>query len=98
MDISTVVAHSLEWYEDAGKLSGIVIDEEKIEPENRIPRITSATWCVKTSRIRFLRIVSIDLCRKYENGAVGTFTHCVALKGHDYSCELEVFADGYQMK
>ena len=46
MDVSTVVAHSLEWYEDAGKLSGIVIDEEKIEPENRIPRITSATWCV----------------------------------------------------
>ena len=46
VDISTVVAHSLEWYEDAGKLSGIVIDEGKIEPENRIPRITSATWCV----------------------------------------------------
>ena len=48
VDISTVVAHSLEWYEEAGKLSGIVIDEEKIEPENRIPRITSATWYVKT--------------------------------------------------
>lgn len=79
VDISSVVAHSLEWYEEAGKLSGIVIDEEKIEPDNRIPRITSATW-------------------KYENGAIGTFTHCVALKGHDYSCELEVFADGYQMK
>ena len=40
----------------------------------------------------------IDFHRKYESGAVGTFTHCVALKGHDYSCELEVFADGYQMK
>ena len=47
MDISTVAAHSLEWYEDAGKLSGLVIDEEKIEPENRIPRITSATWYVE---------------------------------------------------
>ena len=46
MDISTVVAHSLEWYEGAGKLSALAIDEEKIEPENRIPRITSATWCV----------------------------------------------------
>jgi len=79
VDISTVADHSLEWYEGAGKLSGMVIDEEKIEPENRIPRITSATW-------------------KYESGAVGTFTHCVALKGHHYSCELEVFADGYQMK
>ena len=40
----------------------------------------------------------IDFRRKYESGAVGTFTHCVALKDHDYSCELEVFADGYQMK
>lgn len=52
VDISTVVAHSLEWYEEAGKLTGISIDEEKIEPENRIPRITSATWCVNTSKTR----------------------------------------------
>lgn len=51
MDISSVSAHSLEWYEDAGKLSGMVIDENKIEPENRIPRITSATWCVNRSWI-----------------------------------------------
>ena len=36
--------------------------------------------------------------RKYESGAVGTFTHLVALQGHDYSCELEVYADGYQLK
>ena len=35
---------------------------------------------------------------KYENGAVGSFVHLTALQGHDYSCELEVFADGYQMK
>jgi len=79
VDISTVAAHSLEWYEKPGKLSALVIDESKIEPENRIPRITSATW-------------------KYESGAVGTFTHCVALQGHNYSCELEVYADGYSMK
>jgi predicted dehydrogenase len=79
VDISTVAAHSLEWYENAGKLSALVIDENKIAPDNRIPRITSATW-------------------KYESGAVGTFTHCVALHGHDYSCELEVYADGYSMK
>ena len=97
MDISSVAAHSLEWYEDAGKLSGLAIDENKIEPENRIPRITSATWYV--NRPFFLRgVFLIGFHRKYENGAVGTFTHCVALKGHDYSCELEVFADGYQMK
>lgn len=79
VDISTVAAHSLEWYEKPGELSALAIDESKIKPENRIPRITSATW-------------------KYESGAVGTFTHCVALQGHNYSCELEVYADGYSMK
>jgi len=52
VDISSVVAHSLEWYEDAGKLTGMVIDEEKIEPENRIPRITSATWYVNRPWMR----------------------------------------------
>ena len=79
VDISTVVAHSLEWDEPAGKLSQQKIDESKIAPENRISRITSATW-------------------KYQSGAVGTFTHLTALQGHDYSCELEVYADGYQLK
>lgn len=40
----------------------------------------------------------MPICRKYESGAVGSFTHLVALQGHDYSCELEVYADGYQLK
>ncbi|TEB35861.1 NAD binding dehydrogenase [Coprinellus micaceus] len=35
---------------------------------------------------------------KYTNGAVGSFNHVVALQGHNYSCELEVYADGYQLK
>ena len=79
VDISTVSAHSLEWDEDAGKLSKMNIDESLITPENRISRCTAATW-------------------KYESGAVGSFTHLTALQGHNYSCELEVYADGYQMK
>ncbi|PSR74105.1 hypothetical protein PHLCEN_2v10061 [Hermanssonia centrifuga] len=79
VDISTVSAHSLEWYENAGQLSKMQVDETAIPPENRIPRVTAATW-------------------KYESGAVGSFTHLVALQGHDYSCELEVYADGYQLK
>ncbi|KAI0093915.1 putative oxidoreductase C terminal-domain-containing protein [Irpex rosettiformis] len=79
VDITTVTAHSLEWYEQAGKLSKQVIDESLIKEENRIPRVTAATW-------------------KYESGAVGSLTHLVALQGHDYSCELEVYADGYQLK
>ncbi|KAI0046694.1 hypothetical protein FA95DRAFT_1493597 [Auriscalpium vulgare] len=79
VDIASVQAHSLEWHENAGRLTKQTIDESKIAPENRIPRITSATW-------------------KYESGAVGSFTHCVALQGHNYSCELEIYADGYQFK
>jgi predicted dehydrogenase len=79
VDISTVNAHSLEWYENAGVLTKQTIDETRIAPENRIPRVTSATW-------------------KYENGAVGSFTHVVALQGRNYSCELEIYADGYQFK
>lgn len=79
VDISSVSAHSLEWDENAGHLAKMAVDETAIAPENRIPRVTSATW-------------------KYESGAVGSFTHLVALQGHDYSCELEVYADGYQFK
>jgi len=36
--------------------------------------------------------------RKYDSGAVGSFTHLVALQGHNYSCEFEVYADGYSLK
>ncbi|KAJ3883725.1 putative oxidoreductase C terminal-domain-containing protein [Lentinula edodes] len=79
VDYSSVVAHSLEWDENAGQLSAMKVDESKIPPENRIPRVTSATW-------------------KYESGAVGTFTHVVALQGTNYSCELEVYADGYCLR
>ncbi|TFK98935.1 putative oxidoreductase C terminal-domain-containing protein [Pterulicium gracile] len=79
VDISTVNAHSLEWDEAAGNLSKMVVDESQIEPHDRIPRVTSATW-------------------KYESGAVGSFTHLVALQGQNYACELEVWADGYQLK
>ncbi|KAJ7774767.1 putative oxidoreductase C terminal-domain-containing protein [Mycena metata] len=79
VDISTVSAHSLEWNENAGQLSKMTIDESKIAPDNRIPRVTAATW-------------------KYDSGAVGSFTHVVALQGTNYSCELEVYADGYSLK
>lgn len=44
VDIASVSAHSLEWDEEAGHLSKIPIDEGKIAPENRIPRVTAATW------------------------------------------------------
>jgi hypothetical protein len=57
----------------------MMVDENKIEEDHRIPRVTSATW-------------------KYESGAVGSLTHAVALKGTLYSTELEIYADGYQIR
>lgn len=44
VDLSTVFAHSLEHNEPAGKLHKLNVDEEAIPPEDRIPRVTSATW------------------------------------------------------
>lgn len=46
VDISSVSAHSVEWYENAGHLSKQSIDESAIPPEDRIPRVTAATWYV----------------------------------------------------
>jgi predicted dehydrogenase len=77
--LTTASAHSVEWYEKPGELSKIPVDESVIPEDERIPRMTSATW-------------------KYQNGAVGSLLHAVALQGTAYSCELEVYCDGYQMK
>lgn len=46
VDMDTVQGHSLEWDENAGHLSKMQVDETAIPPENRIPRVTSATWSV----------------------------------------------------
>ncbi|WFC98935.1 hypothetical protein MYAM1_001668 [Malassezia yamatoensis] len=78
-DLSSVMAHSVEYDEPAGQLSKIPVDESLIEPANRIPRVTCATW-------------------KFEKGAVGSLTHCVALQGHNYSTELDVYADGHMLR
>jgi hypothetical protein len=99
VDIASVQAHSLEWHENAGQLSKMTIDESKILPENRVPRVTAATWYDKS-----VFIVGFDIerfpaiIRKYDSGAVGSFTHVVSLQGRDYSCEFEVYADGYCLK
>ncbi|POY76597.1 hypothetical protein BMF94_0187 [Rhodotorula taiwanensis] len=35
---------------------------------------------------------------KYETGAVGSLTHTLTLQGYKYSVELDILADGYQLK
>ena len=44
VDLSSVMAQSLEHYDPAGHLRNIPVDESLIEPANRIPRVTCATW------------------------------------------------------
>ena len=60
VDISTVSAHSLEWYEEAGKLSKQKIDESLIKEENRIPRVTAATWYVYTHDVQSTKIIDVN--------------------------------------
>ncbi|BFZ59386.1 hypothetical protein YB2330_000395 [Saitoella coloradoensis] len=35
---------------------------------------------------------------KYENGAIGSFTHGLVLQGYKYDTTLEVYADGWQLR
>lgn len=44
VDLDSVMAHSLEHFEPAGHLRKIPVPEEKIPEDERIPRITCATW------------------------------------------------------
>ena len=54
VDISSVQAHSVEWDEAPGALSKMSIDESKIPPENRVPRVTTAVWFVTSQSSRKL--------------------------------------------
>lgn len=42
--LDSVQAHSLESYEEAGVLEKVPIDEASIPENDRVPRVTSATW------------------------------------------------------
>ena len=45
--LSSVVAHSVQYHEAPGRLSAKRFDEDSILAENRLPRLTSATWKYK---------------------------------------------------
>ncbi|KAI0632531.1 putative oxidoreductase C terminal-domain-containing protein [Trametes polyzona] len=44
VSLPSVVAHSVQAHEPPGRLSAKRFDEDLIPPENRLPRLTSATW------------------------------------------------------
>lgn len=54
MELDSVLAHSIEWYETPGQLSRMQIDEGLIPEEDRIPRFTSATWKYENGAIGHL--------------------------------------------
>lgn len=47
VDLESIQANSVAWDDPAGKLSALPIDESKIAEEDRINRMTSATWRFK---------------------------------------------------
>ena len=59
VQLERVMANSLEWYEGAGKLSKLAIDESKVPEEERIPRVTSATWWVAVCPFLFMGLLLI---------------------------------------
>ncbi|GAA6000826.1 Gfo/Idh/MocA family oxidoreductase [Rhodotorula paludigena] len=44
VDMDSVQAQALEWDEPAGQLSKVPVDENAIAEEDRIPRVTTASW------------------------------------------------------
>ncbi|TKA52901.1 hypothetical protein B0A53_04204 [Rhodotorula sp. CCFEE 5036] len=44
VDMDSVVAQALEWDEPAGQLSAVPVDEASIPEDDRIPRVTTASW------------------------------------------------------
>lgn len=51
VDLESVMAHSLEHFEPAGHLRKMPVPEEKIPEDQRIPRITCATWKYKNGAV-----------------------------------------------
>ena len=51
VDLDTVMAHAVEHDEPAGELSVVPVDESIIAPEDRIPRVTTASWKFKSGAV-----------------------------------------------
>lgn len=58
------------------------MDEDKIAEDDRVPRVTSATWSGMRIFYQFLSDMKVfDSDRKYANGAIGSLTHALVLQG-----------------
>jgi hypothetical protein len=50
-DSGYISTANIEWDEPAGELSVVPVDESNIEEDDRIPRVTSATWKYETGAV-----------------------------------------------
>ncbi|KAI9099270.1 putative oxidoreductase C terminal-domain-containing protein [Phlyctochytrium arcticum] len=51
VDIESVFAHAVEYWEKPGKLSKLPINEKVIPKDDRIPRLTAAVWKYKSGAV-----------------------------------------------
>ena len=95
------MAHSVQHHERPGHLSAKRFEEDGIPPENRLPRLTSATWKYRGGAVGTLTHV-IALHGTFKSCDT-LYTWCSVLTnylglGTTYDTELEVYTDGYHFK
>ena len=95
------MAHSVQHHERPGHLSAKRFEEDDIPPENRLPRLTSATWKYRGGAVGTLTHV-IALHGTFKSCDT-LYTWCSVLTnylglGTTYDTELEVYTDGYHFK
>lgn len=94
--LPSVVAHTVQHNEIPGRLSAKQFDEELIPEENRLPRLTSATWKYKGGAVGTLtHVIALHGRNLYDISGEGRLH---AFTGTTYDTELEVYADGYHFK
>jgi hypothetical protein len=91
------MAHSLEHFEPAGQLSKVPVPEDTIPANERIPRITCATWKYESGAVGSLTHAV----------ALHGFNYSTVRKGRRTQRstwltrapqELDVYADGYSLR
>lgn len=105
VSLGSIAAHTVEHYELPGKLTAQRFDEGVIAPENRLPRLTNATWKYTNGAVGALTHV-IALHGGFGHSICLSLNFCLLIhigllagcSGTVYDTEFEVYADGYRLK
>jgi len=94
-----------DWDEPAGALSVIPVDEASIEPEDRIPRVTSANWKYASGAVGSLTHMlvlqgyryscELEVC-KQSSSVLEIYSY--RTRSYLSKIVLSIDADGYQLK